>query len=405
MLAGTGTSSVVWLWVMLRSVTLMSLVGLEHDVVGDVVYYGRSLAAWFDGGAISNTLIEYPPPVLLLLLPPFLIGGLNQIAFGLLFVLAMLAVDAGFTALLWRADGRRRGSAVDFWLWFVPCVGPLAYFRFDLVPAALAGAAVLAAVRRPALCAVLTATGAALKLWPALMLPIFLLRRGDRRRVLVAFVAAGAVYLGASLAVAGLDRTLSPLRWQSVRGLQIESIPATPLMLVRGFSTSHWHLRVSRYKAWEIFGPGVGFFGGVASLLTVAGLVLLALLWWRADRAVEPAPATLGWMLLTTALVITVTNKTLSPQYILWLGGPVGGLLCRNGRDPMVRRAAGLILVTALLTQLLFPILYHQLTHKPFMVVPATLVLVARNALLVYLTWMAARQVWVLSAQSLSSEA
>ncbi|MDQ6938209.1 MAG: glycosyltransferase 87 family protein [Actinomycetota bacterium] len=396
-LATDSTHSITWRWVVTRSLTLMLLVGLERDVTGDVVYYGRSLAAMFDGGNIHNTLIEYPPPVLILLLGPFLLGGLNQVAFGILFVVGMLAVDATFTAVLWRADGRRRGPAVDFWLWFVPCVGPLAYFRFDLVPAALAGAAVLAAARRPAWCAVLTATGAALKLWPALMAPIFLLRRGDRRRVVVSFAAAGAVYLFGSLAVAGFDRTLSPVRWQSARGLQIESVPATPLMLVRGFSPSHWNLRVSRYKAWEIFGPGVSFFTTLATVAGGLGVVTLAVLWWRADRAPLASGATLGWMLFATALVITITNKTLSPQYILWLGGPVAGLLCRDGADPVVRRAGALVLTTALATQLLFPILYHQLTHKPYMVVVATLILVVRNGLLVYLTWLACHQVWVTS--------
>ena len=61
------------------------------------------------------------------------------------------------------------GEAVTFWLWFVPLIGPTAYFRFDLVPAVLAGGAVLALMRRPALCGVLTAIGAALKLWPAII--------------------------------------------------------------------------------------------------------------------------------------------------------------------------------------------------------------------------------------------
>ena len=85
------------------------------------------------------------------LLPQFLLGFGNQVAFTILFALSMLAVDAAFTGLLWRADGRRRGDATNLWLWFVPALGPLAYFRFDLVPAVLAGGAVLAAIRRPAM--------------------------------------------------------------------------------------------------------------------------------------------------------------------------------------------------------------------------------------------------------------
>ena len=397
-LAADRTHSVTMRWIVGRALTLMLLIGVEHAVVGDVAYYARSLHVLFSGGTLHNTLIEYPLPVMLVLLPPFFVAGLNPIAFSILFVVAMLAVDAAFTALLWRVDGRRRGEAVNFWLWFVPCVGPLAYFRFDVLPAALVGAAVLAALRRPALCAALTATGAALKLWPAIMLPIFLLRRTDRRVVLVSFAVTGAIYAAASIALGGVDRTLSPLRWQSGRGLQIEAVAATPLMVVRAFAPSHWNLSVSKYKAWEIFGPSVPLYETIATISSGLGVMLLVLLWRRARAAVVPSVTTLGWMLLATALIVTITNKTLSPQYILWLGGPLAGLLCRDPGDPAVRRAAGLVLVVSLLTQLTFPILYDELTHTSWTAIPATLVLAVRNVLLVYLTWWACRQVWVTSA-------
>ena len=161
----------------------------ESDVTGDVKYYARSLHQLFAGGGLRTTLQEYPLPVFLVILPPVPAGFLNQVAFIILFALSMLIVDAVFTGFLWRGDGRRRGDATNLWLWFVPAMGPLAYFRFDLVPAVLAGGAVLAAIRRPAVAGVLTAFGAALKLWPAVMLPTFLIRRGDRRRVLVGFSA------------------------------------------------------------------------------------------------------------------------------------------------------------------------------------------------------------------------
>ncbi|HEU5268593.1 MAG TPA: glycosyltransferase family 87 protein, partial [Jatrophihabitans sp.] len=229
-----GRHAIALRWVLSRALVLAILVYAREDgVSGDVSYYATSLHQLFSGAGLGNTLQEYPLPVLLVLLPPFLLGALNQVAFTILFTLSMLLVDAGFTGLLWRGDGRRRGDAVNLWLWFVPALGPLAYFRFDLVPAVLAGGAVLAAIRRPRLAGVLTALGAALKLWPVVMLPTFLLRRSDRRPVLLGFVLTGLVVGGLSLAIGGPRRTLSPLHWQSARGLQIESIAATPLMVAR----------------------------------------------------------------------------------------------------------------------------------------------------------------------------
>jgi hypothetical protein len=71
--------------------------------------------------------------------PAAIVAGVVLVAFTTLLALSMLAADGAFSWLLWRTSGRRRSEAVTFWLWFVPLVGPTAYFRFDLVPAVLAG--------------------------------------------------------------------------------------------------------------------------------------------------------------------------------------------------------------------------------------------------------------------------
>lgn len=383
-------------WLLSRALTMSILVfGHESDVTGDVQYYARSLHQMVEGGGLRNTLQEYPLPVFLVILPQFLLGLLNQVAFVILFALSMLVVDALFTGFLWRGDGRRRGDATNLWLWFVPAMGPLAYFRFDLVPAVLAGGAVLAAIRRPAVAGALTAIGAALKLWPAVMLPTFLIRRGDRRAVLAGFLGTAVLVGVLALAVGGLERTLSPLRWQSARGLQIESIAATPLMLARMVHpVGTWDVRLSKYKAFEIFGPGVHLVGQLTTALTVLGGLLLVTLWWRAHRT-SPSAATLGWIFLSTALVVTVTNKTLSPQYLLWLGGPVAALAVRSQANPAVRTFARVLLVTAVATQLVFPIGYNALLKTHSLMPLVTLDLALRNLLLLWLTWYAVRQVWI----------
>ena len=383
-------------WLLSRALTLAILVfGHESDVTGDVKYYARSLHQLFEGGGLRNTLQEYPLPVFLVILPQFLLGFLNEVAFSILFALSMMIVDAMFTAALWRGDGRLRGDATNLWLWFVPAIGPLAYFRFDLVPAVLAGGAVLAAIRRPAMAGALTAFGAALKLWPAVMLPTFLIRKGDRRRVLAGFVGTGALIGGLALALGGINRTLSPLHWQSARGLQIESVAATPLMLARMVHpVGTWDVHISQYKAFEIFGPGVHLTSQLTSVLTVLGGLVLVTLWWRAHWA-SPSAATLGWIFLATALIVTVTNKTLSPQYLLWLGGPAAALAVRAPADPAVRTFARVLLVTALATQLVFPVGYNALLKTHSFMPLVTLDLAARNLLLLWLTWYAVRQVWI----------
>ncbi|HEX4729118.1 MAG TPA: hypothetical protein VH298_15040, partial [Jatrophihabitans sp.] len=204
----------------------------------------------------------------------------------------------------------------------------------------------------------------------------------------------------------GLRRTLSPLHWQAARGLQIESVLATPLMLARAVHpVGVWSIRLSKYKAFEIFGAGSRLLITVSTVLTALGALLLITLWRRALRLGNPSAETLGWLFLATALIVTVTNKTLSPQYLLWLGGPVAALAVRAPADHAVLTFGRVLMVTALATQFTFPIGYNALlkTHSAMPLVALDLAL--RNALLVWLAWYSVRQVWRQTARPVAASA
>ena len=401
----SGPRSVRLAWLATRSAMMLVLGAVGGPVTGDVLYYGRSMHSLFSGESIRETLQEYPVPVLGVMLPQYLLGALNTVAFAFLFVASMLVVDAAFTALLWRAGGRTRSPAVTFWLWFLPAMGPIAYFRFDLVPAVLAGAALLLAARRPGWTGALTGLGVGLKLWPAVMLPVFLIRRSGRRAVFGWFAATGVVLAGASLAVGGASRLISPLHWQAARGLQIESLPATPLMLARAVHSHHvWAIRTSTYKATEMFGAGVHAMLLVSTVATGAGLLVLAWLWLRAWAIRDVPPVTLGWLILAAAGIATITNRTLSPQYVLWLGGPEAALAVFAPHDAAVRRAVRVLLLVAVLTQFIYPIGYAKLVNVGWYTFPMTLLLAVRNSVLVWLTCLACAQVWRLTTRAVSTK-
>jgi hypothetical protein len=390
-----GRASIVLRWVLSRAFVL-AILGFFHegDATGDVTYYARSLHPLFVGGSTSYTLQEYPVPVLGLMVPQWLLAGAHPLGFVILFVCSMLAIDAAFTMVLWRSDGRIRGDATNFWLWFVPMLGPIAYYRFDLVPAVLAGGAILAAVRRPAVAGALTALGACIKLWPVAMLPTLLIRRSGRSAVLTGFIACGIAVVGISLIVGNAARNVSPLYWQSERGLQIESVPAVPLMVARIFQPHRWTLAVSAFKSWEIFGPGVPAAIVASTVCTALGAIVIGWMWWRARTAPDRHAEILGWVFISTTLIVIISNRALSPQYLLWLGGPVAALAvaCPGNRD--LRQFARLVLVTAFVTQLVFPIDYNELVIEKSGTWFASLLLVTRNGLLLWLTVLSIRNVW-----------
>jgi hypothetical protein len=398
--ARRGPRMIAIVWLITRLLMLVILASFERFVVGDVYYYHRKISGMFTAG-LDQTLFEYPTPVVWILWLPYGASLGNRVGYLVAFVIFMLALDALFTYALWRSSRRRHDTAIDFWLIFVPLIGPLSYLRFDMLPAVLAGGALLAARHKPWVTGALTGLGAAIKLWPALLIGAFMSYRADRRPVGVAFIAVGFGLALISLIFGGWSRLISPLTWQSDRGLQIESIWATPLMLARAVKPEYWTVDMSRYQAYEIFGPGVDPWLIISSVATLLGLALIILLTIRAFRHNGSTPVAIGFVIVAIVAIMTITNKTLSPQYLLWLGGPMAALLLFRPQatpeeSPVINRMAGQLLGLALLTQLVYPLFYDSYLgrHGQAMIMLSTIVTAVRNLALVAFTVEACWLAW-----------
>ena len=384
---------------------------LTPSTQGDVVYYYEKIQVLFGSGP-ARTLTEYPTPVIGLLVVPYLLGLGTQHGYVIVFALMMLAIDAAFTWSLWHTGGAMKGQAVVFWTLFLALVGPTAYLRFDLITCVLAGWSVIFLLRRHNVTAgALTAAGAAVKLWPALLWPALL--PGARRQKItttLGFALTGAALAVASIAFAGWDRLMSPLHWQSGRGLQIESIAATVPMLGRALGAGDYVVTLSRYQAYEIWGPGVHPIVTIADLAFYAGLLTAFaayLVWlWRGHGRIIEAVA----LVQLVILIMIVTNKTFSPQYIMWVGGPqaaayavLGARSQRTSRFFTDRSRMNAIsmwmLVTTAFTLLVYPLSYNRLVSDwnvgdELLRLPATGLLAARNITVVIVLGLVVRWVW-----------
>ncbi|MCL2315969.1 MAG: glycosyltransferase 87 family protein [Actinomycetia bacterium] len=388
-------------WFVSRFVVLLGWVVFAPSNKGDVQYYYNAIAQMGQAGA-AHTLTEYPTPVIWFMLVPWYLGGGTLTGFVFVFMSLMLALDAAFTVTLWRAAGPLRGPATLVWIVFLLLLGPLPFMRFDLVTSVLSGWALLLVLRqRPVWGGGLVGVGAAIKLWPALLWPALCggSRRHNIKATLGVAVFGGLFALGA-LVYGGWDRLLSPLDYQSGRGLQVESIWATGPMLARAFHLGDYAVTLSRFQAFEIWGTGVPGFAEAAGVAAIAGYVLIAgvyVTWWTrgAGRLME---ACVLMLLVVTTLI--VTNKTLSPQYLLWLAGPLASAYATMGsRNPHNRyyvadrnrltRITRLILAIGALTLVVFPIGYTPLVSDTrawtAVRVFVTLVLAVRNVGLLWL--------------------
>lgn len=375
-------------WVCTRLLVVWLLLGRHAWVQGDLDYYVRSLAA-AGGRGLAGTLVEYPLPGVVVVAVPWLLvtalgGPGSEVRDG--YVDAVLALsllaDAAFTVLVALTARPRRGAALAVWLLAVPLLGATTYARFDLVPGVLAGAALLLLARRPRFAAGLAAVGAGLKLWPALVLPALAARRPTRTAVLAVAGVVGAALAGASVVVGGWDRLFSPLTWQAGRGLQIESVAATPAMVGWAVSPGTFEVRFTAYNAYEVSGPGTGALVAVSEALTLVALAVLAVLWAAAFRVGRRLTLdSVAWLVVAAVSAFVVTSKVLSPQYLLWLL-PLAAAAAGIVRGRGMLAWAGVLLVATAATQLVFPELYGRLVRGGELTGMAVLVLALRNLLL-----------------------
>ncbi|WP_306593095.1 glycosyltransferase 87 family protein [Corynebacterium striatum] len=246
----------VWTgWICFRLI-LIGLLKWNYVPLGDISYY-------FSGrfGANSSDMTEYPPPGTW---PSILVGwlsGPNQTSFTVIFTGLCLLVDAAFLMVLLHGWRRKPQAFVAAWFWviFGTAVGQVFVWRLDIFPALAVAAAGVLLGRNSRLAAALLGLATTMKLWPG-VLAAGLVGRFNARATwqrLSAFVASIVGICLLVIAFNDVERLISPLRYQEVRGLQVESIPATLPVFASHLFPDTWSISYAASKSFEITGPWV----------------------------------------------------------------------------------------------------------------------------------------------------
>ncbi|WP_248811233.1 glycosyltransferase family 87 protein [Frankia sp. AgPm24] len=439
--AGAGRLVVAWL-VTRALLTVLVLTGqtfgAQQNVRGDLRIYADWASTLGHGGGlpVGDERWQYPPAAAVVFVLPELAHALSALSYRVAFVCLALLVDAAVTVAL----ARRGRDAAWFWTLGLTALGPVALARFDLLPAAAALAAVLAVARgRPGRAGFAIGVGAACKVWPVLMLVALPRPRSwaPLRRLLGGLVGA-VVMFGAVLVATGWWRdAFGFVGAQQARGLQVESVAATPFVLVH--MAGGPGPRYS-YGSLQFDGPWARAVATACSLTEVVVIVAAALWWWlraapptewpSAPGLTEAGPSEAGSAgaravaevlasrALALVLVVVVTARVLSPQYLVWLlalaaaviavrpagalpgePGEPGGLggLGEGAGSRSVRAAArrggrvavGLLAVAAV-SQLIYPWRYNDVVQGRIVL---SVLLVLRNLGMVIVCWWALRAV------------
>lgn len=288
-------------------------------------YFWGDAEAVLDGDRpYGDRGFEYPPLAIPVTVASALPGD-SPHSYEVAFAWEMIGFDLAIVLMLafgLGGDRRRVAGALTAYtlgILFLTGIGPLPashlekaplpLARFDLVPGALALAAVLARTAgRSATWSAMLGLGAAVKAFPAILYPVLL--RGERslRRVIVAGLVPLAV--AAALVLVLDDGFGSAISYHAGRELQIESLGASPILIADLLGAE---------VGTEFSSGSLNVVGGGAELLRALSLVVLVALYlllvvaaWR-SRAPLPEAA-------TAALAIAVVfAPVLSPQFLLWL--------------------------------------------------------------------------------------
>jgi hypothetical protein len=345
----------------------------DGEIVDIPVYafYGTAI----EEGAVPYRDIspEYPPGALPAFVVPAVLSedeeGFRNVFEGLMALFGVATVLLAAVVLRGLGASRARTlGALALVAAFPLLLGSVVLTRFDLYPTAFVVAALAALVhRRDRLGFALLGAAVAVKLYPAVLVPValgYVSRRRGRREALVCLgLSVGVVALAfLPFLVVAPDGVAHSLGRQLSRPLQIESLGSALYLAVHHLVGLEVEMR-SGHGSQNLHATGTAV---TAVVLSLAQIGVLAWIWLRRPATSEEL---VRWS--AAALVAFVAlGKVLSPQFLIWLApvvplvGGVRGL-----------RASALLAAALVLTQLWFPSRYWDLARE-LDPLPSTLVLV-----------------------------
>jgi hypothetical protein len=341
--------------------------------------------------------VEYPPLALLPIVFPQLLNSVligSYRGYELLFYIQnlLLIFFIGISVQAIVSDCRFKELShyiLLFYLLLILLVGRHVLVYFDSFPALLTMLALLATVKsRPSLCGVALACGAAAKLYPVILLPVFSLSYISKKRYSWLLKLLGAFFSTTLLLLSifspfGLNNVFRFLEYHKLRGLEIESIPAGILFLAHKLGWIKLHLE-SNYGAIHLNRSLlteriIGLLPPIFLLFFLLAMISISMcLRIRENNDVNNIDISNYKILIIgiilAILIFIISNKVFSPQYLIWLLPFI----------PFLKRGQiALFAIICILTVLICPILFGELMNMELLPI---ILLNCRNALMILLT-------------------
>jgi hypothetical protein len=302
----------------------------QYPPLAGVVF---AIPQWLFGNALTGFII-FMFIFDLLIFITLLITGLNRFKF-----------NSSYTSI----NGL---SGAWFWILWPILMGPLVLTRFDVVPTFFALLALIVLSNRkirPYLSGFLLGIGALVKLWPMLLFVIY--PKNTIKKVSTSFVSTIVlVILFMSTWSVGFTNFLNN---QTSRGLQVESIAATPFVLAKLFGANvEYPFRYGSLEVQAIYANQIGFLLNLFTLIVFMTLFIL-------NYQNKLNNLNLFDKALVIVIISIALSRVFSPQFWVWIGGLAA--LALINKETKLKKVIVLLSISAFITQLIYPGQYVQL--------------------------------------------
>ena len=355
--------------------------------------------------------LEYPPLVLVLIAIPRIFAS-APFAYSVGFVIEMFAffvLGLLVVGKLAKKFGKDEKAAMLGYTVLMLIMTEFAVDRFDIVPAALSIAAVYCFVtKRYTLAFVLLSMGTMIKLYPAVLFPIFLIpfiMNRNWNEVLKGTVVFAIASLAVIIPVMILQPDLlsSTITYHAGRPLQIESLASSfiyPFGMLGLTSVTILGVLASGFGSDDLVGGWADPAASVMLPLMVILIVSVYILYAYALKKIkDTGDGSDRLYLFANAILLAVMlfimiGKVFSSQYLLWIIPPLIFVLMLSQDQKWKRTVFILFAVILLITQLQFAYNVGYLGGGENINDLGMMLILVRNILMVVLLYLIVRPVY-----------
>jgi hypothetical protein len=395
-LVALGLQGVVW-WLIVHYFKTRHVLFGFYDISDIGLYedYARQFAR--DLHPYSDVSFEYPPLAAPLMSLARWMAPTEHTEYREMFAGEMIIICAATAAFATAAAARVfRGymrpllTAVVF-AGATLLAGPLVANRFDVAVALDFAIFCYCVSRRSWLtAAAVLGFGFALKLTPAMLLPLLLLVAARPKKILAAGVVfAVAAFLPFLPHILRSSRAfLYMFKYHGGRPLQIESLYSSWYMLGHVFADRTVVIGNS-HGSQGLAMPGTESVAVASFWIMAAGMAVMYALAWLRRRHLRESPSDVSLVTLGLVAVFYCTSKVLSPQFLIWVL-PLAALVA--GAFRASRCIVGsVVLMAVAATTVVFPARYWDLVNLQKLPI---LVIAGRNLLLLVTALLVAILLW-----------